>query len=161
MVKYKFNEITETVNSIYTPLYNDIRVLKDKIIKNLRVELEKLGFVMVAEWLDYKEATLINDNFLISYNNKLHTVYITKSHNYVSINNVIYKRFKGINMENILNRGYSSVWGYYINEDGSVMKKDMFDFKKTIPRSFEDKEYHDLLRKSKIEKLLNNEQNSI
>lgn len=135
---------------VYKDCETDIKSLKYKASSNFKNELQKMGFRLVAEWIDYNLPILYNDIYLVFKDNALYSFSFSAGTKYIILNGQHkFQRFDTIQLQ--LAQKRKSYYGYKINSDSMIERSK--DMKKSHPAN-KSLKYRDLLRLAKIEKLL-------
>ncbi len=144
-----------SVQIFYKNYEKNIAELKEKILIDYKELITGMGFIFIAEWLDFRHASIYEDRFLVKYENMLYSLHMSNSHSSVCINSLNYRRFDTINFKSVKIHGLNKLYGYSIDEDGFVTNN---HDKTKHPRINYTSEYvyvyRDLLRKNKIKNLL-------
>ncbi len=144
-----------SVQIFYKNYVKDIAKLKEEILIDYKKLMTEYGFTFVAEWLDFRHASIYNDRFLVRYDNFLYSVNMSNSHSSICINNLNYRRFDTINFKSIITHGLNKLYGYTIDLDGFITNHHDKTKHPRINYSSEyEYVYRDLLRKNKIKNLL-------
>ncbi len=136
--------------SVYRGCENEIIALKEKVSENFKKQLQKMGFRLVAEWIDWNFPILYNDIYLVFKDNALYSFSFSAGTKNISLNGTHqFQRFDTIDLGVAQRR--KTYYGYKINSEGMIERaKDM----KNLHPANKSLKYKDLLRVAKIEKLL-------
>jgi hypothetical protein len=140
---------------IFKNLEKEVLFLKKTSINNLINELENIGFDMIAMWIDYEYPILFNDTFLVEKDNYLFQITFSSGSKVMYINNKQFKSFKTIDLEKIPNKN-KTLLGYRIDKKNNNHIEKVVNFKQPLLFKSGNLTYHDLLRKNKIKKFLEN-----
>ncbi len=103
--------------------------------------------------LDCRSASIYNDRFLVRKKEKLFRLNMSSSENSILINTRCFRSFSTINFDKI--QPLKDYYGYSIDENGvCINKNDKTKHPRLYSAAFK-YVYRDLLRKSKIQNLLN------